>query len=86
MTTCKGCGRDMDRQSTHWEGCHEHHPECASYREGFKAGREAGMRRAAEICQSLIVGADGKPHLPATRHVDWTAEYLAKTILAEADK
>ena len=46
MTTCKGCGRDMDRQSTHWEGCHTSHPECAAY----KAGREAGMREAADLC------------------------------------
>lgn len=49
MTTCKPCGKDMERQSTHWEGCHEHHPECAAYREGFRAG----MLRAAELATNM---------------------------------
>lgn len=41
----KCCNR-VGVQSTHWEGCHKVHPSCAAY----KAGMEAGMRKAAEIC------------------------------------
>lgn len=48
MDECKSCGKDMDRQGTHWEGCHAHHPECAA----FKSGREQGMREAAAIVHS----------------------------------
>ncbi len=46
MSECKSCGRDMEVQATHWEGCHTSHPDCAA----FKAGREAGMREASDIC------------------------------------
>jgi len=38
----KCCPR-VDVVSTHWEGCHTSHPECAAYRAGY----EAGLRRAA---------------------------------------
>lgn len=43
----KCCPR-VDVVSTHWEGCHEHHPECAAYKSGY----EAGLRRAANIVHS----------------------------------
>ena len=43
---CEGCGADMTIQRTHWDGCHTTHKQCAA----FKAGREAGMREAADIC------------------------------------
>jgi len=70
----------MDRQSTHWEGCHEHHPECASCREGFKAGREAGMREAAAIVGTLAERPyDTNPEFDAILHAE-------SAILAEADK
>ena len=72
MDACKGCGKDMERVSTHWAGCHEHHPECAAYREGFREGFRAGMRAAAAMCNA----ADKSTH-PAD---------LADAILAEADK
>jgi hypothetical protein len=45
--TDKCCPR-ADVVSTHWEGCHTSHPECAA----FKAGREQGMREAAAIVHS----------------------------------
>ena len=45
---CEGCGADMTIQRTHWDGCHTTHKQCAA----FKAGREAGMREAAGLCQS----------------------------------
>ena len=43
----KCCPR-VDVVSTHWEGCHEHHPECAAYQSGY----EAGLRRAAEALKA----------------------------------
>ena len=50
----KCCAR-ADVVSTHFEGCHTVHPECAAWR----AGREAGMMEAAEIVNgSRADGAD----------------------------
>lgn len=53
----KCCAR-AEAQATHWEGCHTSHPECAAYR----AGWEAGMRKAAEIVVS------GKPPIEPWTH------------------
>lgn len=47
----KCCPR-VDVVSTHWEGCHEHHPECAAYQSGY----EAGLRRAVEIGNEITSG------------------------------
>lgn len=44
---CPECGKDQERVRTHYDGCHKHHPECAAWR----AGREAGMREAAEVAK-----------------------------------
>ena len=44
----KKCCPRADVQATHWEGCHTRHPECAAWR----AGREQGMREAANIVHS----------------------------------
>lgn len=53
---CPECGKDQERVRTHWEGCHEHHPECAAYKSGYEAGKkdgvEAGLRRAAARCEA----------------------------------
>lgn len=68
MSACKGCGRDTARVGTHWEGCHEHHPECAAYRAGYlaaldeaakviseDASRESGYIRSALISAGLAI-------------------------------
>lgn len=85
MTTCKGCGRDMDRQSTHWEGCHEHHPECASCREGFKAGREQGMREAAAICKGKADWIIGRQEGPQEELSNVIVRHHASAHLAAHD-
>lgn len=72
MSACKGCGRDTARAGTHWEGCHEHHPECASYRAGYLAA----LDEAAKVCADIQRKTD-----------KWgpMAGYCAETILALKD-
>lgn len=98
MDACKGCGKDMERVSTHWAGCHEHHPECAAYREGFRAG----MRAAAEINErarlkietNLSRGKGTWPQADYIRDETWhnwlgheqALRWARADILAEADK
>lgn len=81
MSECNGCGKDMERQGTHWDGCHAAHPECAAYREGFRAG----MRRAAEICVGERL-ADKDAVLNVDRYYNLACSDCSTAILAEADK
>ena len=80
MDACKECGKDMERQGTHWDGCHTDHPECAAYKAGFRAG----MRAAAEIANAMHIGVDAFGGIDY--HVQFTREAISGAILAEADK